>query len=778
VTQSRYWPGLLAGMILGVFFGIALFLRVYLPYDQVFAGDWIKFTGADAYYHMRLVDNLLHHFPRFITFDPYTFYPAGSSVGWPHFFDWFIAGIAWLVGLGSPTQHTIDVVGVYFPAVLGALTVIPVYFIGRELFNRWAGVISAGLIALIPGEFIGRSILGFADHHVAEALFSTITMLFLILAVKNARKGQMTFNNLRRRDWSTITKPIVYSLLAGIFLAIYLLTWIGGLLFIFLIFAYFVVQFIIDHLRGETTDYLGIVGTLSLFIAAVITLPLLPQTWLSPLYLPSFVIAVVTPVVLAGLSRLMAGVRLKPAYYPLTLLGIGLAGLAIFYFIDPSLLKAMVGRFSVFNPSGAALTILEVHPLLFPEGSFSLSAAWGNFTTGFFLSFISLGIIIYFIIKRGEADKTMLAVWGLIILAATLGQRRFAYYFAVNVALLAGYLSWLILEVAGFKKAAVEPSQAAGKIKAGKGRPKRPQKGGSRPTARYIIMALAVVGVFFLSFFPNISPAIATAKAAHFAPSDAWCESLSWMKENTPEPFGDPDFYYELYEPPQQGEAYDYPESAYSIMAWWDYGHWITRIAHRIPICNPFQQGASKAARFFIAQDEESASQIASELDSKYIVIDYATAVDKFYAMPTWAGGNQEGYYDVYYQEQGSRLVPVLLFKAQYYRSMAARLYNFGGGEVTPQSSTVVGYQEKVSREGVRYKEIISSKSFPSYEEAEAYISSQESDNYQVVSANPFISPVPLAKLEGYRLIYSSNSQVTLTGIGAVSEVKIFEYVK
>jgi oligosaccharyl transferase (archaeosortase A-associated) len=381
MTQGKYSPSLLVAIILGAFFGIALCLRVSLPYDQIFAGDWIKFTGADAYYHMRLVDNLLHNFPQSITFDPYTFYPHGTNIVWPPFFDWLIAGIAWLVGLGSPTQHTIDIVGVYFPAMLGALTVIPVYFIGKELFNRWVGVLSAGLIAIIPGEFLGRSILGFTDHHVAEVLFTALTMLFLILAVNTARQRQLTFNHFRRRDWSTIVRPLIYSLLAGISLAIYTLSWVGGLLFVFLIFAYFVIQFVIDHLRGETTDYLGIVGTLSLFIAAVTSLPLLPQTRFSPLYVPSFAIAVVTPVILAGLSRLMVSIKLKPAYYPLTLLGLGLAGLAIFHFVDPSLLKSMVARFGIFTPTGAALTILEVHPLLFPGGNFSLSATWGNSAT-------------------------------------------------------------------------------------------------------------------------------------------------------------------------------------------------------------------------------------------------------------------------------------------------------------------------------------------------------------------------------------------------------------
>jgi hypothetical protein len=90
----------------------------------------------------------------------------------------------------------------------------------------------------------------------------------------------------------------------------------------------------------------------------------------------------------------------------------------------------------------------------------------------------------------------------------------------------------------------------------------------------------------------------------------------------------------------------------------------------------------------------------------------------------------------------------------------------------------VISYQEKVSRDGTPYKEITGVQSFPSYEEAEAYIASQESTNYRIVGNNPFVSPVPLEALEHYKLVYSSPSSVTQPGGGSIPEVKIFEYVR
>ncbi len=769
MSQSKIPPGLIASIIVALLFGAALYLRIALPYDQVFSGDWIKFTSVDAYHYMRQVDNLVHNFPHLISFDPYMRYPHGLQLGSLNLFVYLLSGIIWLVGLGSPTQHTVDIVGVYFPAIVGALTVIPVYFVGKTLFNRWAGVIAAGLIAIYPGEFIGRSILGFADRDAVEALFTTVTMLFLILAVKTGRQRQLTFNHLKRRDWAVIVKPLIYSLLAGIFVGLSLLTWRGVLMFVFIIFVYFIIQYIIDHLGHKSTDYLCFVGTITFFVALIMFLPASP----SQLYLAALVIDLLTPLVLAGVSWLTVRKGIKPAYYPLTLIGLGMVGLVILHVINPSLLSATLGSLGrIFAQPATKFTILESQPILFPLGNFSLSTVWGNFTTGFFLSFISLGILIYLTIKRGEADKALFIVWSLVILVFTLAMRRFALLFAVNVALLTGYLSWLILEFTGFKETAAKPLEMQKKVKK-KAKRKKSREGSLRLTTSHIYMAFGVVVVFFLAFFPNIGPAAVTASQARFAPSDGWVESLSWLKDNTPDPFGDPDFYYDLYETP-----FHYPETAYGVAAWWDYGYWIIRIGHRLPNCDPGGGPRGRVGRLFTDQDEASANERINKLDSKYVIIDYSTITGKFHAVAIYAGSSEGEFRDVYYQAEKGWMVPALVYYPEYYRSLAVRLYNFDGSEVTPQSSTVISYEEKVRRDGMPYKEIVNVKSFPSYKEAESYVLSRKSENYKIVSDNPFISPVPLEALEHYKLIYQSDSFIMQPGVGMIPEVKIFEYTQ
>ncbi len=804
--MSRLTPKIVIGALLAIFFGISLIFRTVLPHDQVFIGDWIKFTSIDAYYHMRLVDNLVHNFPSLTGFDPFFIYPGGISVTGVHFFDWLLAGVVWVIGLGSPTQHTVNVVGVYFPAILAALTIIPIYFIGKVLFNRWAGVIAAALVAILPGEFMGRSILGFADQHIAEALFSMVAVLFLVLAIKAAGQKKLTFEALRKRDWKIITRPLVYSLLAGLFLGLYLITWIGGLLFVFIIVLYFIIQFIINHLRGKSSDHLGFTGFIVFLVALVIFLPFSPPRAVSI----SVVIALIIPLLLIGMSWFFSRQGLKLFYYPVSLAVIAAVFVGVFYAVTPGTFDAMWANFRmVFAPGGAmGATTLEMQPFLSPQGSFTTAVAWGNFTTNFFLikpwpipgfGIISFIILIWLFIRRCRDEQQLLLflVWTLIILIATLSQRRFAYYLAVNIALLSAYLSWQVIWLAGLKKLLVRTGETGeappadttgGKLK------KRSKEGGGIPGyhMNIVLTAVAIIAVFFCVLYPNISKSKEVASSASFAPSNAWQESLLWMKDNTPEPFGDPDAYYRSYEAPPRGEKYKYPESAYGVASWWDYGYWITRTAHRIPSTNPSQPAKpiKQIAELFLSHEEpgnQEAADIMEELKSSYVVIDCDIATSKFWAVVTWAERAYDIYTGVYYIPYQERLIVKEFYYPEYYRTLCVRLYNFDGQAVSKGKPTVITYDEVIGDDGQIYRVINRAEEFSSYQEALNYMDDHEAANQRIVGVNPFISPISFEALEDFQILYSSEyatvhqdidilPEIRGTGV-SVPEVKIFEYV-
>lgn len=911
---SRISPKLVIGILLGIFFLSSFSLRVFLPFDQIFGDGWIKFSSIDAYFHMRLVDNIAHNFPAIMNFDPYFLYPGGETIGNIYFADWLTAGFAWLIGLGSPSQNTIDVAAVYFPAILAALTVIPVFFIGRALFNRWAGIFAALLVAILPGEYLGRTILGFNDTPAVEVFFSTTALAFFILAIKKARQRNLTFSHIIQRDWGTFTRPVVYSALAGIFAGFYLISWVGALLFIFVITLYLIIQFIIDHLKRQSVDYLGIVSVITFLVALIIFVPF-PSNRLFP---ASMVLALVIPVGLVVISRIIGRFQLKPFYYPVAVVVIGAIAFGIAYAISPSLLDSMIAQFGIFTPAGATgATTLEMQPFLSPQGPFSTSVAWSNFTTSFFLfpwvaipgfAFISLAVLIYLFTKRDDENRGYLHhvlwvvgiliiivalmllmndrnlrylavlpliiiiglffwrsrdekpllfffLWTLIILMATLAQRRFAYYLVVNIALLSGYISWELVWWGGIRKlvAAQEGKQeqvqsspdlpeqpdyyeilgitrsaSRKEIKAafrnlsakyhpgGKHTPeaeaefndinkayevlsnnerrasfdhtlsarveKKKQRQAVKPArpinTYYVTSALAIVAVLFLVFFPNINKSKDVAAAARFAPNDGWQTALTWLKDNSPEPFSDPNAYYQLYEPPAAGETYKYPESAYGVTAWWDYGYWITRIAHRMPSANPGQDPTrvKNVADLFLSEDEDTIRGLMTTMDSSYVVADYETATTKFWAVATWTGRSSEEYIGSYLAEYQEQLRGVSVFEEAYYRSTFVRLYNFDGKAVTETKPVVITFEERIGNDGNVYRLITDADEFTDYQEAVDFIESEGTANHKIVGIDPFTSPIPLEAVDDFELVYSSETGITRENVGLIPGVKIFKY--
>jgi asparagine N-glycosylation enzyme membrane subunit Stt3 len=301
-----------------------------------------------------------------------------------------------------------------------------------------------------------------------------------------------------------------------------------------------------------------------------------------------------------------------------------------------------------------------------------------------------------------------------------------------------------------------------------KAREKAKPKTFMQPRGAWIRVIVVGIAIFFLVFYPNIGRVEVLAKQQYIM-TTGWYNSLLWLKDNSPEPFGDPDFYYEIY-PPR--DEFEYPETAYGVMSWWDYGYFIMQIAHRVPNANPTQARAREAGKFFTAQNESAANEIADEFGVKYVVIDNAMPTTKFYAMVQWAGGNLSKFYDFYYQPTQDGGQWGMLYHPAYYNSTVVRLYNFDGKAVMPAESIVISYEVKPASGGGTYKEITNGWSFPTYEEAEAYVGNQTSGNYRIVGTDPFSSPFPLEGLNSYERVYPDPEATTSTGT-----IKIFEYI-
>ena len=63
--------------MLFVVFVVALYLRIRLPYANSIQAGSIVISDFDPYYHLRIIENTIQHFPNVLAFDPYLDYPTG-----------------------------------------------------------------------------------------------------------------------------------------------------------------------------------------------------------------------------------------------------------------------------------------------------------------------------------------------------------------------------------------------------------------------------------------------------------------------------------------------------------------------------------------------------------------------------------------------------------------------------------------------------------------------------------------------------------------------------
>jgi dolichyl-diphosphooligosaccharide--protein glycosyltransferase len=639
--------------ILVAIIGLSFYIRGILPWNATFANGVTGFATDDSVYHMRLVENLIANFPNRLTFDAFTQYPNGSLLSWGSFYDLIIGSLALIFGVNN-----LNVIGALIPAIMGALVVIPVYFIGKELLNKKSGLISAFIIAILPGAFLQRSTLGFTDHHVAEVLFSTFFIMFFMIAINRA-------TNISVKEF--VSNPLFYirktslkyALLSGIFLGFYILTWTTGLIFAGIIAAYIILQIIINYYTNKSNTTLLLITYISYVVAALMVLPYvdLRNGFGVTYYSPTHIISLLSVPLICSCLCYMSIKCNEKKYNIFKFLGVCIA-LLIFVVIIVKLLFPLlfINTFGsldiVFGAkSGGGLTIAEAAPTNFGM----VSSMFGvNFT----YSIIAILILIYYMIVEKKEKVLIILIWSILFLLMLFAQNRFAYYFAVNIAILSGFMFGYALDHIGKWKDI---------------------KNINAWNISTFIFVILIVG-----FYPTDNYTIASQTASQGVKNGGfyeWNSAMTWMRNNTPDTGLD---YYGTYERPEVG-MYNYPEKAYGVMSWWDYGHVITYWAHRIPNANPFQAGigggathSPGASTFLIAPTEDEANKVLDALGTngksgaRYIVSDAYMAYSIQSVFAEWDGTNFD-YYQQIRTSQGMQIIPT----NKYYNTMESKLHIF-----------------------------------------------------------------------------------------------------
>ena len=803
-----------------VLFGLLAFmLAVRLRAIENFQTDGgVTFRGNDPWYHFRETNYLLENFPSTMPFDAMTNYPTGTSADqFGTLYDQIVSGVILLTSFGDPSTEYAGLIMLIAAPVFLTATVIPAYLIAARFAGRWPALVGIAVFALLPGSVLTYSVVGFYDHHAAEVFFQTLGVLGFVTAIAVAQQSQPVWELVVDRDIDALRRPLLFSIAAGVAAALYMWAWPPGIILVGFTGIFFALKITTDVYHNRSPEPIAFVGAVSMTVTGLLMfVPLRSFTIggatdysLLQVILPLGV--GIGSVFLAYLARQWETRELDRSWYPAAVGSLILVSGVIFTRFVADLTGALLGRVG-FSASAGARTIGEASPPLSNNPPFefiyseyrlalftAIAAALiilarpliksddtretgyvaGAITTvgliylgspvvdqiaGLFGTswqilglLISTGLIVgATLLHRYDATELYLIVWGAFIVSAAFTQIRFNYYLAVVVAV---FNAIFIAQAADF----LDIHATADSV---------------QESARNLEgwQVMAIVTVAFLVVAPFMFPTVAawdTGGPDSNAPGavQIWDDSLEWMNDETPAPgtLEDPDAEAMdptgTYERPADGN-YDYPEGAYGVQSWWDYGHWITVHGERVPNANPFQQGATEAANFLLAPNETAAQSALDEKmgedgQTRYVMVDsqMANPNSKFSA-PTVFNDDVsfDEYIDVVYQQRGEQLQPVRLRTQQYYESQMIRLYAYHGSAVEPEPVVLDTQQQTVpTRDGGETQVRVfegEAQTFDSVAAARSYVEENPGAQLGGIGDNP---SERVDALEQYRLVKASD---------------------
>jgi len=164
------------GLIFLLAFGIRAHLMIY---DLMF--------GFDPYFHARIAEYVVQNFA-IPSVDPLAYFQVEGGATLPETgFFWFFTAILYKIftlGAAFSKESWISATK-FFPAFFGAVISVAMYYLGKQMYGRKAGVTMALFAAVVP-SFVYRTMAGFFEEDSLGFLWLVVGLIFFVRAVQKA----------------------------------------------------------------------------------------------------------------------------------------------------------------------------------------------------------------------------------------------------------------------------------------------------------------------------------------------------------------------------------------------------------------------------------------------------------------------------------------------------------------------------------------------------------------------------------------------------------------
>ena len=532
--------------------------------------------GPDPYYNVRSIQLTLESgiYP-WMAPDDLLNYPVGAlGSARPPLMNMITIGFSWFL---EPFMTQTEAVGYsmqVIPCIFGALLVFPVYFIGKSVFNKKVGIVSALLVALIPIHIS-------AGHGSAYGLFDHDALNILIFALVWA----FFIRGLQQTD---TRKVLLYGCLTGVSLAALSMVWVSSQFLFSSVALAFLVIATVNVFRSKSNLNISILILSSLSIGVLLYLPLR----VNAVNVSLLMLVIGFSIFLHFTERL----RIPWIITMPILVGFAASGVTFLYLIRDQ----TEGIFAGFRSLsviifGSGIYGSQVDKTIAEATFFDFSRMAMSFgPTVFLMAGVCFFYLMYYWFRhRDRSDILFLVITYAIGISVLTTAGRFLNDIIPLIVVFSGFLIVSVVDLTNLK----------GMVKRIKA------MSGIRRLYRGIkIQNIAGVSfVVFLVVLPNTYMALDGA-IPRIASQELWWEGY--------EPVFSTSFYKESYWMnatnwlAQQDLDIERPEDRPGFISWWDYGFYTVSSSGHPVVADNFQNGIPPASNFLPAETEEEATAV------------------------------------------------------------------------------------------------------------------------------------------------------------------------
>jgi dolichyl-diphosphooligosaccharide--protein glycosyltransferase len=544
------------------FFRFEPLLKAFDPWFQYRVTEYVANNGYLAY---------------FSWYDTRSWYPYGRPI-WKSSYPgtpFAAATIYFLLRvLGIDTD--ILMVCYVFPALMGAITCLLLYFFGKEIADTKTGLIAAFLLAFCPA-YISRTMAGFFDNEAFGVFLTVATFYFFIRSEKNG--------------------SITDGILAGISLGALSASW-GAFTFAFGLIPLVAIALL---LFNRYSHKLLLSYSLTMLIGLNIAVHV-PRTGVGLItsftgFLPVTVLVILF---LYGLVQwttpLLPNVSTKKLAAVVMIATLGCVIGILSYLFSEGQISLITGKFlAVLNPVD--------RPPLIESVSEHIPLAWGQLFFNLDILVFLMPVGVYFAFRRFRDDDIFLIMFCITTVYFAGTMVRLLLILAPIACLLSAFaltstlkpFSRVLLERAAIVRRRIRVTEIVPK-----------------DYALFIVIFIGFMMTLYtwhgtqvaFDYFssPDVILVGETAEGQPLQLSD-WQEAMQWLREETDE------------------DAV--------IAAWWDYGYWIEAIGNRTTLVDNATTNSTQIAWVGAAlmSPPENATDIFKMLGADYVLVHFTGAV-------------------------------------------------------------------------------------------------------------------------------------------------------